>query len=134
MKNREWIRVAKSEIKKPSMLESKGLEMCLECWKSYRLLPEGEARAKYVKSLKGNPDDYQKDPKETPQDKQNRVGAVTQTLVHSLPGDYWKAIYSHCGLDAKIKSPIPAFQRTLKDALKLLEIKLRSNTCTASLF
>lgn len=106
---------------------------CLDCWKTW-MATTSYAGRQTMRGLTGNTDGHGTDLYEAQLRHDNEIAAATDAMIESLPRLYVWAIYVSCGVSTVWRYPNASLFEVHREALELLEKKLRANSCTRRLF
>lgn len=131
-------RVRKEDVQYLTAVKPDGLNVCLECWKSYMLTDDRDLSASRVKLASGDRDGeraaYQSDPNDEQRKADMRIGEATDAMIGGLRQLHQWAIKKKCGITTVWAFPTADFIATLEDAEAELTRKLKNNIATATQF
>jgi len=126
-------RVRKEEARTETWVKPDGLDLCLQLWKAWMGKADTDLGHQGQKSLRGDGDGYGNvDTSQSRRD--NEIAEATDAMINSLRAcDRW-AIYRACSLSTIWNFPMLDYVETAQSAKAALEMKLRKNVATSTLF
>lgn len=128
-----------SKIEVAPYIKPDGLEICLECWKSWMLSDDRDLSASRMK-LDGGRDGedgaqaYEHDIYAEQRQADNKIGAATGAMIDSLKPVHRWAIHRKCGIATVWRFNSSDYTLTAIEATQELEKKLRRNIDTGTVF
>jgi hypothetical protein len=130
-------RVRREEAAKHTFVKPDGLELCLDCWKTWMARdPDRDLGIKTMTGLAGEESEDRTPPDiyEAQQANDDRIGAATDAMINSLSRIQIAAIYRACSIASVWRYPNADLLAIAAEAKDELTIKLKKNVCTATLF
>jgi hypothetical protein len=128
-------RAPKGSHRPDTWVKPDGLDYCLDCWKEWMHGDsDRDLKAKASSGLRGNTDGYGTDIWEEQAARDNAVGAATNTEINNLKPLHVWAIYRICSLASSWRFAQADLITVAVEAKQHLEMNLKRNVCTSSLF
>ena len=128
-------RVRKDEVAASAFVKPSGLDVCLDCWKSWMHRSDTDLGIKAQSTLRGEGDGYGND--DTGQARRdNEIAEATNAMILSLQRSHQWAIRRKCGVTRGNVWAFPQLDYVAEaaDACDVLESKLKKNIATRLLF
>lgn len=106
-----------------------GLDVCLDCWRTWMGRNDTDLGAQTQKTLRGDGDGYGS-PDTSQMRRDNEIAEATEAMISSLRTSHRWAIYRKCGIATAWRFPQLDFMSEALDACEDLEKKLRANVAT----
>lgn len=128
-------RFRKEDAKINYIKQQDGLEICLDCWKSWMAGDaDRDLGAKTMSGLVGDGDGRGPDMHEAQQASDNRIAAATDAMIDSMKLIHRWAIYKSCSMATPWRFDNADFLTVAETARIDLQQKLKRNSCTGILF
>lgn len=126
-------RVLKSDVQIDTWVKPDGLDLCLECWKTWMGRSDTDLGAQTQKTLRGEGDGYGS-PDTGASRRDNEIAEATDAMIGSLKAAHRWAIYRRTGISTMWRFPLLDYMETAKQADLHLIAMLKNNVATRLLF